>query len=144
MNLVILCGWLGQDPEVRYGSNGQAVCTFSVCTGRKFENREGKEIDDTAWHKCIAFGKTGETAGQYLAKGKRVLIHGSNRTNEWTTKDGEKRKDRQVRVDILELIEPKSDSQRSNNPPANKQSSHQPPANSQNYKHTEVEHDLPF
>lgn len=72
VNKVIILGRLGQDPEMTYTASGMAVCKFSLATSEK--NKEGKET--TAWHRLIAFGKTGEIIGQYMTKGRELYVEG--------------------------------------------------------------------
>ena len=36
MNIIIVIGNLGRDPEMRYTSNGQAVTSFSLASSRKY------------------------------------------------------------------------------------------------------------
>ena len=73
VNKVILIGNLGRDPELSYTPSGLAVARFTLATteGRKVE---GEWTDETQWHRVVIFGKTAETAGQYLSKGSQVYI----------------------------------------------------------------------
>ena len=83
VNKVIILGRLGQDPEMTYTASGMAVCKFSMATSKK--NKEGKET--TAWHRCTAFGKTGELLGQYMTKGKELYVEGELQYGQYE-KDG--------------------------------------------------------
>jgi single-strand DNA-binding protein len=76
MNKVILIGNLGQDPEQRYTAGGTAVCKFSLATARKFKDKTGAKQEKTEWHRIVAWGKLAEICGQYLTKGKQVVIEG--------------------------------------------------------------------
>lgn len=69
MNLVILMGRLGQDPDMRMTASGKQVANFSLAT----DNGKDK---DPSWHKCIAWEKLAEITGKYLRKGSQVLIRG--------------------------------------------------------------------
>lgn len=99
VNKVILLGRLGGDPELRYTPSGAAVCNVSVATGGKYKDKDGKDRDDTEWHKVVIFGKLAEVAGQYLTKGSPIYFEGKLRTREWE-KDGIKRYSTEVVVDI--------------------------------------------
>lgn len=86
VNKVILVGRLGQDPDIRYSANGNAVAKFSLATVDRVSS-DGEWKDLTEWHKVVAFGKTAEFVGNYLGKGKLAYIEGCLRTNKWE-KDG--------------------------------------------------------
>ena len=76
LNRVILMGNLGSDPEMRYTASGTAVAKFSVATSRKFTGKDGQKQEKTEWHRIVAWGKLAEICGQYLGKGKQVMIEG--------------------------------------------------------------------
>ena len=65
---IILAGYLGGDPDLRYTPKGEAVCNFSVAASA------GK--DDTIWFRVTAWGNQAEACGQYLHKGSLVLVEG--------------------------------------------------------------------
>jgi single-strand DNA-binding protein len=75
-NRVILIGNLGSDPEMRYTAGGTAVCKFSLATSRKFTGKDGQKQEKTEWHRIVAWAKLAEICGQYLGKGKQVMIEG--------------------------------------------------------------------
>ncbi len=76
VNKVILVGNLGGDPELRYTAGGTAVCKFSLATSRKFTGKDGQKQEKTEWHRIVAWSKLAEICGQYLSKGKQVVIEG--------------------------------------------------------------------
>ncbi|MEJ2672537.1 MAG: single-stranded DNA-binding protein [Deltaproteobacteria bacterium] len=76
VNKVILIGNLGADPEVRYTASGTAVCKFSLATSRRFTGRDGQKQEKTEWHRIVAWAKLAEICGQYLSKGRQVMIEG--------------------------------------------------------------------
>jgi single-strand DNA-binding protein len=85
-NTIVIIGYLGRDPELRYIPTGAGVCSFSVATTEKIKDREV-----TTWFKISAWGKTGENCQQYLQKGSQVYIEGRLRQEEYTDRDGNKR-----------------------------------------------------
>jgi single-strand DNA-binding protein len=76
VNKVILVGNLGADPEMRYTADGTAVCKFSLATSRKFTGKDGQKQEKTEWHRIVVWRKLAEICGQYLSKGKQVVIEG--------------------------------------------------------------------
>jgi single-strand DNA-binding protein len=91
MNKVILIGHLGADPELRHTPGGQAVATLRIATNEVWNDKEGQRQEKTEWHRVIVWGKQGETAAQYLTKGRQVCIEGRLQTREWMDKDNNKR-----------------------------------------------------
>ncbi|WP_294844600.1 single-stranded DNA-binding protein [uncultured Gilliamella sp.] len=89
INKVILVGNLGQDPEVRYMPNGNAVANFSVATSESWKDRQtGETRDRTEWHRVVVFGKLAEIAGEYIKKGTQVYLEGQLQTRKWQDQSG--------------------------------------------------------
>jgi len=89
INKVILVGNIGQKPEIKYGSNGKAVCNLSVATSESWKDKNtGQKQEKTEWHKVCLFEKLAEIAGQYLDKGSKVYIEGKMQTRKWTDSNG--------------------------------------------------------
>nr|WP_310794510.1 single-stranded DNA-binding protein [Pseudomonas sp. S5F11] len=100
MNKVILVGTCGQDPEVRYLPNGNAVTNLSLATSEQWTDKQsGQKVEKTEWHRVSLFGKVAEIAGEYLGKGSQVYIEGKLQTREWE-KDGIKRYTTEIVVDM--------------------------------------------
>lgn len=88
VNKVIIVGTLGQDPEIRYAPNGNAIANMSVATSESWNDRSsGEKKELTEWHRLVIFGKLAEIAGEYLKKGSQVYFEGQLRTRKWE-KDG--------------------------------------------------------
>lgn len=90
---ITMLGRLTQDPEVRYMPSGTAVASFTVAVNRKYRKAEGEDLVEAVTFVSVrSFGKPAEHAGQYLHKGRQVLVDGELRQDEWTDKEsGEKR-----------------------------------------------------
>lgn len=91
INKAILIGRLGADPDIRYSPNGLAIAKFSLATNERVPAGEGNWEERTEWHRIVAFGKTAETCGNYLSKGRQVYIEGRIQTNQWEDAQGIKR-----------------------------------------------------
>lgn len=92
---LILAGYLGRDPEMRFTPAGQAVTNLNVATSRRWTDRDGNRQEETIWWRVAVWGKQAETCNQYLAKGRPVLIEGRVRPDPatggpriWTDRDG--------------------------------------------------------
>ncbi|QKZ06992.1 single-stranded DNA-binding protein [Pseudomonas eucalypticola] len=100
VNKVILVGTCGQDPEVRYLPNGNAVTNLSLATSEQWTDKQtNQRVERTEWHRVSMFGKVAEIAGEYLRKGSQVYIEGKLQTREWE-KDGIKRYTTEIIVDM--------------------------------------------
>ena len=91
-----IVGNLGQDPEMRYMPDGQAVTNLSVATNRRWPDRATGEMqEEVTWVRVSVWGKQAEAANQYLSKGRQVLVEGRLRPDPntggprlWTRQDG--------------------------------------------------------
>lgn len=104
MNKTILMGRLGHDPEMKALGGDNTVTNFSVATSRKyFSKKENKQAEDTQWHKCSAFGKTGDNIAKYLKKGDPILLEGRIEYRQYD-KDGVTMWATNILVDRFEFV----------------------------------------
>jgi single-strand DNA-binding protein len=85
-NKVILVGNLTRDPELRYTPKGVAIAKIGIAVNRKWTGEDGQLREETTFVDVDAFGKQAETIGQYLKKGRPVLIEGRLRLDTWEDK----------------------------------------------------------
>ena len=111
VNLVILVGNLGQDPEVRYMPNGNAVANFTVATSESWQDQQGQKRERTEWHRIVMYRKLAEIAGQYLRKGSKVYLEGKLQTREWQDQQGQKRYTTEIVADEMQMLDSKQDGQ---------------------------------
>ncbi len=65
VNKVILVGYLGQEPDVRYMPNGGAVANLTLATSETWRDKQTGEMrENTEWHRVVMFGKLAEVAGE--------------------------------------------------------------------------------
>jgi single-strand DNA-binding protein len=69
VNKVIVVGNLGNDPEVRYMPNGNAVANLSIATSESWKDQQGQQQERTEWHRVTMYRRLAEIAGEYLKKG---------------------------------------------------------------------------
>jgi len=105
MNQIFLCGRLCNDPDVRYGTNSNAIAKFSIAVDRRFK-RDGQPTAD--FFNCVAFGKTGEFIEKYFHKGSKILLNGEMQNNNYKNKEGQMVYGFQVLVNNVEFAESKS------------------------------------
>ncbi len=104
VNKVILVGFLGKDPDLKYTASGAAVCRFSLATNETFKNKAGEVQKRTEWHSIVAWGKLAEICGEYLTKSKQVYIEGSIRTGKWEDRDGNERKSYDIVARFMQML----------------------------------------
>jgi single-strand DNA-binding protein len=109
VNKVILVGRLGADPEVRNSQSGLAIAKISLATTERVKDKDGNWNESTEWHRITAFGKTAETAGQYLVKGRQIYIEGRLKTSKYTDKNGVEKYSTEVVCERMQFLGSKSD-----------------------------------
>lgn len=91
LNRVLLLGNLGQDPELRMTSGGQAVLKLRLATSETYLDRNKVKQERTEWHSVTIWGKRAEGLAKILNKGSRIFVEGGLRTTSYDDKDGQKR-----------------------------------------------------
>jgi single-strand DNA-binding protein len=86
MQKVLLIGYLGRDPEVRYSAQGTVIAQFSVASTERWRDKSDEPQEHTEWFAVKAFGRKAEVIGEYLHKGSRVYVEGRKRTESWDDK----------------------------------------------------------
>jgi len=112
VNKVILIGWLGKDPEVKYTPSGTPMAKFSLATDESFKDRSGEQQKRTEWHNIVAWNKLAEICGQYLTKGKQVYIEGRIQSRQWEDQAGNKRTAYDIVAREMKMLGSKADSDR--------------------------------
>jgi len=109
INSVTLVGRAGRDPEVKYFESGTVVANLTIAVNRR--NRD----DEPDWFNLEIWGKQAQVAADYVKKGSLIGITGSFKLDSWKDRNtGEERRKPVVRVDRLELLGSKRDSENSN------------------------------
>ncbi len=97
LNKVMVIGYLGRDPEMRYTPNGRSVVSFSVACDRSWRNADGEKQTETDWFNVVAWGDLAEICSKYLSKGSQAYIEGRIQTRTWQDNEGQQR----TSVDIV-------------------------------------------
>ena len=100
LNKVQIIGNCGQDPEVRYMPNGNAVANLTLATSEKWKDKNtGEPKEETEWHRIVVFGKLAEIIGEYIRKGSKLYIEGKLKTRKWTDQQGQEKYTTEIVVD---------------------------------------------
>ena len=104
VNKVILVGNLGNDPEVRYMPNGNAVANLSLATSESWKDPQGQMQERTEWHRLTMYRRLAEIAGEYLKKGSQIYVEGKLQTRKWQDQSGQDRYTTEIIVDQMQML----------------------------------------
>ena len=111
LNKAMIIGHLGQDPEVRYTNNGDAVASLSVATSERWKDKAtGEQKEHTEWHRVTAWGSLAEIMGKYLHKGSKVYIEGKLQTRKYQDQSGNDRWTTEIVAREMKMLSPRSES----------------------------------
>lgn len=110
MNKFIGLGRLTRNPDIRYTTGEQPMCVarYTIAIDRKVK-KEGQPNAD--FISCVAFGKLGEFAENYLKQGTKIAVEGRIQTGSYTNKDGQKIYTTDIVVESQEFAESKKPSE---------------------------------
>ena len=103
-NRVQLIGHVGQEPEVKTFDGGKKVANITIATNDHYTNEKGEKVENTEWHKVVAWGKTAEIIEKYVTKGKEIAVDGKLTHRSYEDKDGTKRYVSEVVVNDILLL----------------------------------------
>src|SRR4030095_11388627 len=83
LNKVMIIGYLGRDPEMRYTPSGRPVTSFSVATSRSWTSAEGERREETEWFNVVAWGNLAEICKSHLTKNQQIYVEGRLQTRGW-------------------------------------------------------------
>jgi len=104
-NKVILVGNLTRDPEVRYTPKGSAVCDLAIAVNRQYSLDGGEKREEVTYVDVVLWARLAEIAGEYLKKGRPVLVEGRLQMDSWDDKQtGQKRSKLRVVGETMQLL----------------------------------------
>lgn len=104
VNMIVLVGHLGDDPETKYTQSGMAITTCRLATTEVRKDGNGNQVEQTEWHRCKFFGKVAEIAGEYLRKGSQVYVQGKVHYDKYTGQDGQDRYYTDIIVNEMQML----------------------------------------
>lgn len=105
VNKVILVGNVGNDPEVRYMPNGNAVANISVATSDSWKDRNsGEQQERTEWHRVVFFNRLAEIVEQYVKKGTKLYLEGRLQTRSYE-QDGVKKYSTEIVANEMQMLD---------------------------------------
>lgn len=109
VNKVILLGYVGGDPEIRYPEKDRCVAFVSLATNDRFGNAD---VETTEWHSLVMGGSNAKLAENYIRKGTRLYVEGKLRTREYEDRKLHiTRRKTEIIVEKIELLGRKNEQQ---------------------------------
>src|SRR5579859_5239286 len=104
-NKVVLVGNLTRDPELRYTPKGTAIAKLGLAVNRVWTNESGEKKEEVTFVDVDVFGRTAENVGQYMRKGRPILVEGRLRLEQWDDKQtGQKRRRLGVVAETVQFL----------------------------------------
>lgn len=107
MNTCVFMGRFVRDPEMRQTSNGNAVCNFTLAVDRNYKTASGERITD--FIDFTAFRGTADFIKKWFSKGRQAAVIGQLQIDNYTDKDGDKRKAAKIKVDSIHFADSRRD-----------------------------------
>jgi len=85
-NKVILMGNLTRDPELRYTPKGTAIAKIGLAVNRVWTTETGEKKEEVTFVDVDVFGRTAENVGQYMRKGRPIMVEGRLKLDQWDDK----------------------------------------------------------
>ena len=108
MNTATIIGRAGQDAEIRYFESGKVKTTFSLAVNRRDLK---KQEDITDWFNIEVWDKQAEFAGEYIKKGRQVVVDGRISISKWTDQTGEEKERFLVIANDIRLLGSRRDAE---------------------------------
>jgi len=105
VNKVILIGFLGDAPELKFSQQGKPVCTFSLAVNERWKDQAGATRERVEWFQIVCFARLAEVCGEYLNKGRHIYLEGRLQTRKWKGPEGEKRTTIEVVANQMQILD---------------------------------------
>lgn len=106
MNSVVVVGRAGQDPEVKYFESGKVKTSFSLAVNR-WDPKTKSEVAD--WFNIDVWDKQAEFAGEYVKKGRLVVVDGRIASSKWKDASGAEKERYNLIANNVRLLGSKKD-----------------------------------
>ena len=108
MNTATIIGRAGQDAEIKYFESGKVKTNFSLAVNR-WDSQTKEEVTD--WYTIKVWDKQAEFAGEYIKKGRQVVVDGRISISKWTDQSGEERERFLIVANNVRLLGSKRDAE---------------------------------
>ena len=104
VNKVQLIGRLGNDPEIKDTKNGSKLAKLSLATDESYRDAKGTKVDNTQWHRLVAWDRNADFAEKFLTKGQQIAIEGRLVSGSYEDKDGNRRYTTDIHVNDFMML----------------------------------------
>lgn len=156
MNMAIISGRLGKDPEIRNNGQGKPIVSFSVASG-EYWMKDGEKKEKTEWFNVTCFNEvTCRYLEHHVKKGDYVNVTGRIRTRKWQAQDGSDRWSTEIVIEaFFGAVEKVATSTGGNRPPpadspdeygrqSSRPSANRPSSNAPAFEPGGMDDDIPF
>lgn len=93
LNRVQLLGNITFIQDLKKFDSGTSLLKFGIATNESwFDKKKDDYVDEVTFHNVVAWGKLAERIEKHETKGSKIFIEGKIKINEYTDKEGIKRK----------------------------------------------------
>ena len=107
LNKVMIIGYLGRDPELKYAASGMPITNLRIATDESYVDRDGNKVERTEWHSVVVFQRAAENCANYLSKGSLVFVEGSLQTRKWQDQNGQDRYSTEIKASRVQFLDRK-------------------------------------
>ncbi|MFT6998180.1 MAG: single-strand DNA-binding protein [Cryomorphaceae bacterium] len=104
VNKVQLIGRLGNDPEIKETKNGKKLARLSLATDESYRDAKGEKVENTQWHRLVAWDRNADLAEKFLKKGQQIAIEGRLITGVYDDKEGNRRHTVDINVNDFMML----------------------------------------
>ena len=90
LNKVMIIGYVGREPAMRYTPSGKPVTSFSLATTRGWTTPDGRQREETDWFNVVSWGNLAEICKQRLTQDQRIYVEGRLQTRGWEDSGGKR------------------------------------------------------
>jgi len=100
---VTAVGIAGRDPELKFAKSGKPWAKFPIAVTERIKENDEWVDGNTTWYDIYSWGSTAESAAEYVEKGKRVIVHGTLKRNDWENDEGVTKTTLEIAADTVGL-----------------------------------------
>jgi len=108
-NIVSIIGNAVEDPELRQVGDS-TVAKLRIAANKSFKTKDGEKKQKTLFINVEAWRGTAKVIGDFVKKGKQILVNGTLEMDEWENDAGEKKSAYKISATNIQLLSPPTDS----------------------------------
>ncbi len=112
LNLALLYGNVGKDPDIRHLESGATLAQFTLATSERYKDRNDEYKEQTEWHNIVCWNGLADIVGNFVKKGSRVFVEGKIRTRSYDDQNGQKRYITEIVATNIQLLDRREQEQR--------------------------------